>query len=134
ALSQFLAGVGLDTGVDLPTLWRACELVDGALGDEPVAPLSPRVAVRAAESSLPAGLVAELDANLRAQGFSDRLDEVLDELRTIRAECGWPPLASPIGQVLGSQALLHVLSAQRWAVVVDELRDLIEGRYGSPPA
>ena len=48
-------------------------------------PLSPRVAVRAAEHELPAGLVAELDANLRAQGFSDRLDEVLKELTEITA-------------------------------------------------
>jgi oxaloacetate decarboxylase alpha subunit len=77
--------------------------------------------------------VAELDANLRSHGFEDRLDEVLDELTELRRECGWPPLASPIGQILGSQAVLHVLSAQRWQIVVDELRDLIEGRLGSPP-
>src|SRR5688572_12076095 len=133
ALTQSLAGLGLDTGVELETLWRGSELVDEALGDEPVAPLSPRVAVRAAEHSLPAGLVAELDSNLRAHGFADRLDEVLEELNAIRAESGGPPLASPIGQVLGSQALLHVLSAQRWHIVVDELRDLVEGRYGKPP-
>ena len=133
ALSQALAGMALETGVELDSLWRASELVDGTLGDTPVAPLSPRVAVRAAEHSLPAGLVAELDANLRAQGFSDRLDEVLDELTVIRGEVGCPPLAAPIGQVLGSQALLHVLSAQRWQLVVDELRDLVAGRYGSPP-
>jgi oxaloacetate decarboxylase alpha subunit len=133
SLTKSLAGLGVESGVDVATLWRGSELVDDALGDEPVPPLSPRVAVRAAEHSLPAGLVAELDANLRAHGFSDRLDEVLDELTTLRRECGWPPLASPIGQVLGSQAVLHVLSAQRWQVVVDELRDLIEGRYGSPP-
>jgi oxaloacetate decarboxylase (Na+ extruding) subunit alpha len=134
ALSQALSGIGFDTGIDVAVLWRACELVDSALGDEPVPPLSPRVAVRAAEYELPAGLVAELDANLRAQGFSDRLDEVLNELTEIRRECGWPPLASPIGQVLGSQALIHVLSAQRWQIVVDEIRDLIEGRYGRTPA
>jgi oxaloacetate decarboxylase alpha subunit len=133
ALTQSLAGIGMDTGVDLPTLWRSSELVDQALGDEPVPSLSPRVAVRAAEHSLPAGLVAELDQSLRANASADRLDEVLDELTRIREECGWPPLASPIGQVLGSQALLHVLSAQRWRFVVDELRDLVEGRYGSPP-
>jgi oxaloacetate decarboxylase alpha subunit len=108
--------------------------VDEALGDEPVPPLSPRVAVRAAEHTLPAGLVAELDARLREHASADRLDEVLEELTTIRRECGWPPLASPIGQVIGSQALLHVLSAQRWRFVVDELRDLVEGRYGTPPA
>ena len=134
ALSQSLGRIGLETGIDVDTLWQASELVDEAIGDEPVAPLSPRVAVRAAEHRLPAGLVAELDANLRAQGFADRLDEVVEELKAIRGECGWPPLAPPIGQVLGSQALLHVLSAQRWRIVVDELRDLVEGRYGSPPA
>ncbi|CAN5149980.1 acetyl-CoA carboxylase biotin carboxyl carrier protein [soil metagenome] len=134
ALSQALSGIGLDTGIEVAALWRACELVDSALGDDPVPPLSPRVAVRAAEHGLPAGLVAELDANLRAQGFADRLDEVLNELTEIRRECGWPPLASPIGQVLGSQALIHVLSAQRWQIVVDEIRDLIEGRYGRTPA
>ena len=78
SLTQSLAGLGVDSGVDLDTLWRGSELVDDALGDVPVPPLSPRVAVRAAEHSLPAGLVAELDANLRAHGFSDRLDEVLD--------------------------------------------------------
>ena len=133
SLSQSLSGLGLDSGIDLEKLWEGSELVDEVLGDEPVPPLSPRVAVRAAEYSLPAGLVAELELNLRAHGSADRLDEVLGELNTIRAETGSPPLASPIGQVLGSQALLHVLSAQRWRIVVDELRDLVDGRYGSPP-
>jgi oxaloacetate decarboxylase alpha subunit len=134
ALTKSLAGVELDTGVELERLWQGSELVDVALGDEPVPPLSPQVAVRAAEYTLPAGLVAELDARLREHGSGDRLDEVLEELTTIRRECGWPPLASPIGQVLGSQALLHVLAAQRWRFVVDEVRDLVEGRYGTPPA
>jgi oxaloacetate decarboxylase (Na+ extruding) subunit alpha len=134
SLAQALSGLGLATGVDLETLWRASKLLDGALGEEPVPPLSPRVAVRAAEHSVPSGLVAELDHHLRARAAADRLDEVLAELTEIRRECGWPPLASPIGQVLGSQALLHILSAQRWRMVVDELRDLVEGRYGTPPA
>jgi oxaloacetate decarboxylase (Na+ extruding) subunit alpha len=133
ALSASLAGMDLDTGVDVERLWQACELVDDALGDDPVPPLSPRVAVRAAEHRLPAGLVAELDANLRQQGFSDRLDAVLEELSAIRRESGCPPLASPLGQVLASQALIHVLSAQRWQIVVDELRELVSGRYGTPP-
>ena len=133
AATRSLAGIGFDTGVNVDLLWEACELVDEALGDEPVAPLAPRVAVRAAEHSLPAGLVAELDAHLRERGASDRLDAVLEELTEIRRETGWPPLASPIGQVLASQALIHVLSAQRWQIVVDELRDLLEGRWGTPP-
>jgi oxaloacetate decarboxylase alpha subunit len=89
--------------------------------------------VRAAEHKVPPGLVAALDTHLRALGAGDRTDEVLDELAKVREEVGFPPIASPIGQILGSQALLHVLSASRYQTVVDELRALIEGRYGSPP-
>jgi len=133
AAAKALAGLGLDPGVDVEALWRASEIVDEHIGDAPVTPLAPRVAVRAAEHRLPSGLVAALDAQLRTLGAGDRLDEVLDELARIREEVGWPPLAAPIGQILGSQALLHVLSAARYQTVVDELKRLIEGRFGSPP-
>jgi oxaloacetate decarboxylase (Na+ extruding) subunit alpha len=133
AMATALAGLGLDTGVDVDALWRASELVDEHIGDEPVTPVAPRVAVRAAEHRVPPGLVAALDLHLRAQSSGDRLDEVLEELARVREEVGWPPLAAPIGQILASQALLHVLSAARYQTVVDELRGLIEGRYGSPP-
>ena len=133
ALATALAGLGQDAGVDVDALWRASELVDEYLGDEPVTPVAPRVAVRAAEHRVPPGLVAALDTHLRAQAAGDRLDEVLEELLRIREEVGWPPLAAPIGQILGSQALLNVLSANRYQTMVDELRALVSGRYGSPP-
>jgi oxaloacetate decarboxylase alpha subunit len=133
SLAQALGGLGMETGVDVDALWQASELVDEHIGDDPVTPLAPRIAARAAQYALPAGLVAGLDVHLHANAAGDRIDEVLDELARIRTETGMPPLAAPIGQVLASQALLHVLSAQRWVVVVDELRDLVLGRYGSPP-
>jgi oxaloacetate decarboxylase alpha subunit len=133
ALAEALAGMGLDPGVDVSALWDACDLVDEHIGDEPVAPLAPRIAVRAAQHDVPAGLVAGLDATLRAQDAGDRLEEVLEELDRVRAEVGWPPLAAPIGQVLASQALLNVLSASRYLTIVDELRSLVSGRFGTPP-
>jgi oxaloacetate decarboxylase (Na+ extruding) subunit alpha len=133
SLAQALAGLGFDTGVDVAALWEASEIVDQHIGDEPVTPLAPRVAVRSAEHGLPAGLVAGIDASLRLQNSGDRLDEVLEELSRIRTEVGSPPLAAPIGQILGSQALIHVLSAQRYLPVVDELRELVSGTYGTPP-
>jgi oxaloacetate decarboxylase alpha subunit len=134
ALAEALAGLGLDCDVDVSVLWEACDVVDEHIGDEPVTPLRPRIAVRAAQHDLPASLVTALDTNLRAQAAGDRLDETIAELLRIRSEVGWPPLASPIGQVLGSQALLNVLSASRYSVVVDELRALVEGHLGTPPA
>ncbi len=133
AVADALEGLGLETGVTTDALWRASDLVDEHISDQPVAPLAPRIATRAAEHSLPAGLVAALDVHLRAHGAGERLDEVIAELERIRSEVGWPPLAAPIGQVLASQALLHVLAAERYQTVVDELRDLLAGRYGAPP-
>jgi oxaloacetate decarboxylase alpha subunit len=134
AVAGALGGLGLETGVTADSLWRASDLVDEHISDQPVAPLAPRIATRAAEHSLPAGLVAAIDLHLRTQGAGDRLDEVIAELETIRAEAGWPPLAPPIGQVLASQALVHVLAAERYQTVVDELRALVGGAFGKPPA
>jgi len=133
AAASALAGAGMDSGVDVDVLWRAAEMVDEFIGDDPVTPLAPRIAVRAAQHELPAGLVAAIDTRLRAHGAPDRLDDVLDELAVIRGESGSPPVAAPIGQILASQAIVHVLSATRYQTVVDELRDLLEGRFGSPP-
>src|SRR6266545_1067811 len=133
AIAEALAGLDLECSVDVSALWAASDLVDEYIGDEPVTPLAPRIAVRAAQHDLPASLVAALDSNLRAHSAGDRLDETIAELVRIRAEVGWPPLASPIGQFLGSQALLNVLSASRYSVVVDELRGLVEGHLGTPP-
>src|SRR5438094_9996794 len=57
ALAEALVGMSLDPGIDVAALWDACEIVDEHIGDEPVAPLAPRVAVRAAQHDVPAGLV-----------------------------------------------------------------------------
>jgi len=134
ALAEALSGAGLDPGVDVDALWEATDLLDEHIGDELVTPLVARIAVLAARHDVPASVVAGIDQSLQAEGAGDRLDEVLEELDRIRAETGWPPLASPIGQVLASQALLNVLSASRYLVVVDEVRSLVTGAFGTPPA
>jgi oxaloacetate decarboxylase (Na+ extruding) subunit alpha len=134
ALAEALSGAGLDPGVDVDALWEATDVLDEHIGDELVTPLVPRIAVLAARHDVPASVVAGIDQSLRAEASEDRLDEVLAELDRIRAETGWPPLASPIGQVLASQAIINVLSASRYLVVVDEVRSLVSGAFGTPPA
>jgi oxaloacetate decarboxylase alpha subunit len=134
AVAQALAGLGLATGVDMDRLWAAADLVDEHIGDEPVAPVAPRIAVRAAEQKLPVGLVGAIDQQLRSRASGDRLDEVLAEVAKVREELGSPPLAAPIGQIVASQALLNVLTANRYSTMVDEVRDLVRGRFGRTPA
>jgi oxaloacetate decarboxylase alpha subunit len=134
ALTEALSGIGLNPGIDVDVLWEATDLLDEHIGNELVTPLVPRIAVLAARHDIPASVVAGIDHSLQAESAEDRLDEVLEELDRIRAETGWPPLASPIGQVLASQALLNVLSASRYITLVDEVRGLVTGAFGEPPA
>jgi len=133
AAAQALAGIGLDPGVDLDALWWAADLVDEHIGDAPVAPLSPRLAVRSARRKIPVGLVAALDEQLRISGAGDRLDEILEEVERVRVEAGSAPLAAPIGQIVASQAIVNVLGANRYGTLVDEFRNLVSGRFGQTP-
>src|SRR5438067_7841757 len=64
-LAQGRTGLGLECSVDVQALWRAADLIDEHIGDEPVTPLAPRIAVRAAAHSLPAGLIAAIDTHSR---------------------------------------------------------------------
>jgi oxaloacetate decarboxylase (Na+ extruding) subunit alpha len=133
ALAEALAGAGLNAGVDIAALWEATDVVDEHIGDELVTPLMPRIAVLAAQRDLPASVVAGIDSSLRAESAGDRLDEVLAELDRIREETGSPPLASPIGEFLASQAIINVLAASRYLTIVDEVRSLVTGGFGTPP-
>jgi oxaloacetate decarboxylase (Na+ extruding) subunit alpha len=133
SLAESLEGLRHPTGIDADKLWEAADVIDEHIGDEPVAPVAPRIAVRAAEYDLPAGLVAALEVHLRAHAAADRLLEVLEEVGRVRAEAGWPPLAAPIGQILASQALIHVLDARRYGTVIEEFRALVQGGYGVTP-
>jgi oxaloacetate decarboxylase alpha subunit len=131
--AEALAGIGHDPGVDVDVLWEAADLVDDHIGDTPVAPLVPRIAARAARRKMPVAIVSAVDGQLRARGAGGRLDEVLEELDRVRQEAGSPPLAAPIGQIIASQALVNVLGANRYGTIVDELRDLVRGRFGHTP-
>ena len=94
SVAESLQGLGHDPGLAIDKLWEAADVIDEFIGDEPVAHVAPRIAVRAAEYDLPAGLVAALDVHLRAHAAADRLLDVLEEVGRVRAEAGWPPLAA----------------------------------------
>src|SRR3954467_4736383 len=90
AIAEALTGLGLECDVDVSTLWEASDVVDEYIGDEPVTPLAPRIAVRAAQHDLPASLVAALGSSPRAQGAAERLDAGVHELLPIPPEDGAP--------------------------------------------
>jgi oxaloacetate decarboxylase alpha subunit len=73
-------------------------------------------------------------AQLAAEGMEDRFAAVIDEIPRVRQELGYPVSATPFSQFIGTQALMNVISDERYATTIDELALYVLGAYGQPPA
>lgn len=90
--------------------------------------------MRVFEHQVPGGMISNLISQLEEQRALDRINEVLDEIPRVRAELGYPPLVTPTSQIVGTQAVLNVLSGKRYKLVPGEVKAYIRGQYGKPPA
>ncbi|MBT9169924.1 MAG: 2-oxoglutarate carboxylase large subunit [Actinobacteria bacterium] len=82
---------------------------------------------------IPGRMISNLQAQLKEKDALSRLEEVLEEIPKVRAEAGFPPLITPLSQIIGTQAILNVLTGKRWSVVPDEMKSYVKGLYGRPP-
>lgn len=83
---------------------------------------------------IPGGMTGTLRNQLAQHGMTDRLDEVLTETAAVRRDLGYPIMATPFSQLVGTQAVLNVVTGQRYSVVPDEVIAYTAGHYGCPPA
>ena len=81
---------------------------------------------------LPGGMAGTFKAQLRDRGMEDRFEEVLDEMARVREELGYPVMATPFSQLVGTQAVLNVVTGKRYSVVPDEVLIYAHGFYGQP--
>lgn len=82
---------------------------------------------------IPGGMLSNLENQLRQMNAYDRLPEVFEEVHRVHKDFGYPPLATPFAQMVGSQATFNVLMGARYKVLSKESRDYIKGLYGRPP-
>ena len=82
------------------------------------------------DHQVPGGMISNLVGQLREQGAESRLAEVLAENARVRADLGYPPLVTPSSQIVGTQAVLNVLTGKRYATVTRETKNLAKGMYG----
>jgi oxaloacetate decarboxylase (Na+ extruding) subunit alpha len=83
---------------------------------------------------VPGGMLGALRAQLEQHGMADRIEEVLAETAEVRRELGWPVMATPLSQLVGTQAVLNVVTGRRYSMVPDEVVAYAAGHYGEPPA
>jgi oxaloacetate decarboxylase alpha subunit len=83
---------------------------------------------------VPGGMLGTLRAQLEQHGMTHRIEEVLAEIAEVRRELGWPVMATPLSQLVGTQAVLNVVTGDRYSMVPDEVIAYAAGHYGQPPA
>ena len=88
------------------------------------------VNIRTLLYQVPGGMLSNMVSQLKEQGASDKLTEVLEEVPRVRKDLGEPPLVTPSSQIVGTQAVMNVLMGERYKMVTGQTKDLIRGKYG----
>ncbi|PQJ88411.1 sodium-extruding oxaloacetate decarboxylase subunit alpha [Aliivibrio sifiae] len=85
-------------------------------------------------AQVPGGMLTNMESQLKEQGAADKMDEVLLEIPRVRKDLGYIPLVTPTSQIVGTQAVINVLTGERYKSITKETAGVLKGEYGSAPA
>ncbi|MBE7026266.1 MAG: oxaloacetate decarboxylase subunit alpha [Ruminococcaceae bacterium] len=132
-----LQGTPYDTGYDLELLTEIADyfrpLREKYLDSGLMSTKVMGVDVNTLLYQVPGGMLSNLVSQLKQQGKEDKLMEVLKEVPRVREDLGYPPLVTPSSQIVGTQAVLNVLTGERYKMVSKETKGIVRGEYGQTP-
>lgn len=138
SLAIALEGLGYSTGLSLDALNESAAYFNGVRDTfRTSGQLNPKVKdtdPKALVYQVPGGMLSNLLSQLSEQGMEDRFEKVLAEVPRVRADLGYPPLVTPLSQMVGTQALMNVLTQERYKMIPVEIKDYVRGLYGAAPA
>lgn len=85
-------------------------------------------------AQVPGGMLTNMESQLKEQGAADKFDEVMHEIPRVREDLGFIPLVTPTSQIVGTQAVINVLSGERYKTITKETAGVLKGEYGATPA
>lgn len=133
-----LAGTEYDTGLDLKKLSEIADyfrpIRERYIKSGQLDPKMLGVDINALIYQVPGGMLSNLVSQLKQSNAMDKYEDVLKEVPKVRADLGYPPLVTPSSQIVGSQAVLNVLSGERYKMVTKETKGVVKGEYGATPA
>ena len=130
-----LEGTGRDTGLDIVRLGKIANYFRDirkkyAKFEGSLKGIDARILV----AQVPGGMLTNMENQLREQNAADRLDDVLEEIPAVREDLGYIPLVTPTSQIVGTQAVLNVLTGERYKSISRETAGVLKGEYGATPA
>ncbi len=129
-----LEGTPFDTGLDLKKIEECAEITKQIRKkykkyETEYAGVNAKVLIH----KIPGGMISNMVAQLIEANAIDKMEQALEEVPNVERDLGYPPLLTPSSQIVGVQAVLNVISGERYKVITKEVRDYVEGKYGKPP-
>ena len=138
ALAVSLKGTEYDPKLNMEVLHKAeplmTEIVNKYVKNGLLNPKSLQVNPNILTYQVPGGMLSNMIKQLTDQGAMDKYEEVLREIPKVRKDLGYPPLVTPMSQMVGTQAVLNVLNGERYKMCAKEIKDYLHGKYGASPA
>ena len=138
ALCVALKGTQYDPKIDLDVLHKAepiaTRIVDKYVKNGLLNPKSFEINPNILTYQVPGCMLSNMIKQLSDQGAMDKYEEVLKEIPKVRKDLGYPPLVTPMSQMVGTQSVLNILSGERYKMCAKEIKDYLHGRYGKAPA
>ena len=138
ALQYVLQGTKYDPNLDLTYLKKACDKLtvvkDRFLAEGTLNPKALTTNPNILKYQVPGGMLSNLMSQLKQQGAMDKYEEVLNEIPRVRKDLGYPPLVTPLSQMVGTQAVMNVISGERYKMSPGEVKAYLKGEYGQAPA
>lgn len=131
SIVKALEGTDYDTGLDLNLLAQITHKMSSLLENYKRPPV--QVDTDVLVSQIPGGMLSNLRAQLEQQKLSHKFDQILEEVPRVRQDLGYPPLVTPMSQIVGTQAVLNVITGERYKMKTKEIKDYVKGLYGRPP-
>ncbi|MCG8542490.1 MAG: oxaloacetate decarboxylase subunit alpha [Clostridia bacterium] len=131
-----LKGTEYDTGLNIDKLNEIAEyfkpMREKSIQSGLLNPKVLGVNINALIYQVPGGMLSNLVSQLQTQNALDKFDEVLKEVPRVREDLGYPPLVTPTSQIVGTQAVLNVITGERYKMVPKEVKAYVKGMYGKP--
>ena len=138
ALADALKGTEYDPKLNMDVLHKAeplmTDIVNKYVKNGLLNPKSLQINPNILTYQVPGGMLSNMIKQLTDQGAMDKYEEVLREIPKVRKDLGYPPLVTPMSQMVGTQAVLNVLNGERYKMCAKEIKDYLHGRYGKSPA
>lgn len=138
ALEYVLQGSKYNPNLNLDYLKQACDkltvIKDRFLASGGLNPKALTTNPNILKYQVPGGMLSNLMSQLKGQGAMDKYEEVLNEIPRVRKDLGYPPLVTPLSQMVGTQAVMNVISGERYKMSPGEVKAYLRGEYGQAPA